>query len=466
MATSVADLYTQVLGRAPDAAGLAYWESMFGSTVDPAELATFKSVAAVTEPTATPTATVTPSTAAAAPTSYLEQVKSQLTPEQYQQLVAPLMFTANENFGGNVQDYQAQLVTPLDTSKLNFPKQVDANTAGVRQIADGFISTEPTMVNGVPVYAKYDPSGQLAAYQGDNKSATTWTNGENRLVGNWDPSGKAAPISIGSQTGLFNTGYHWNDIRDNLEAAAVVAGNYFLPGSSMLTSQLVTQGAQENLNTDAGRLANIAAGAAGGLSGNTANYGKIGEAAGITSAPTSSLTAEQLATANATSDPIAAANAMKGWTIADIPYLQSIGASAELISLAEANNANLSSASGGGPSGGTVTPVTGGTTNPLSNLTPSQITTLAKAGINVAGILGAGAAVGGIAGGIGGGSAGGGMLTQQDRSGVSSGSAQYSPEYYQAIQAKYNQMMPQQPRDVTTDLKSWYETKYAPKVTQ
>ena len=50
--TTVADLYTQVLGRAPDAGGLAYWESMFGPTVDTTELGTFLSVANVTEPTA------------------------------------------------------------------------------------------------------------------------------------------------------------------------------------------------------------------------------------------------------------------------------------------------------------------------------------------------------------------------------------------------------------------------------
>jgi hypothetical protein len=104
-------------------------------------------------------------------------------------------------------------------------------------------------------------------------------------------------------------------------------------------------------------------------------------------------------------------------------------------------------------------PTTPTTTNPLSNLTPSQIATLAKAGINVAGILAGGAAVGGLMGG--GGSF---NLPSQNRAGISSGSAQYSPEYYQQLQAKYNQMMPAQPRDVTTELKNWYETKYAPKV--
>ena len=101
-------------------------------------------------------------------------------------------------------------------------------------------------------------------------------------------------------------------------------------------------------------------------------------------------------------------------------------------------------------------------TDPLTaawnGLTASEAANLAKAGVSLAGLLGGTAALGNLVGG------GVDMVTlpAQNRAGVSSGSAQYSPEYYQAIQAKYNQMMPQQPRDVTTDLKSWYETKYAP----
>jgi hypothetical protein len=50
---------------------------------------------------------------------------------------------------------------------------------------------------------------------------------------------------------------NWVDLRDTAEAAAVVAGNYYLPGSSMVTSNLVTNGAQEQLNSDLGRVAKI-----------------------------------------------------------------------------------------------------------------------------------------------------------------------------------------------------------------
>lgn len=45
MANTVEELYTQVLGRAPDAEGLAYWKNAFGGSVDPAEQASFMQAA-------------------------------------------------------------------------------------------------------------------------------------------------------------------------------------------------------------------------------------------------------------------------------------------------------------------------------------------------------------------------------------------------------------------------------------
>jgi hypothetical protein len=44
--TSVEDLYGSVLGRASDPGGLAYWSDMFGPTIEPNEIETFRSVAA------------------------------------------------------------------------------------------------------------------------------------------------------------------------------------------------------------------------------------------------------------------------------------------------------------------------------------------------------------------------------------------------------------------------------------
>lgn len=44
--TSIEQVYFDVLGRAPDPGGLAYWQSQFGPTVDANELATFQTAAA------------------------------------------------------------------------------------------------------------------------------------------------------------------------------------------------------------------------------------------------------------------------------------------------------------------------------------------------------------------------------------------------------------------------------------
>ena len=51
---SIADAYQRVLGRAPSASEVTYWQSQFGSDVDPTELSTF-SVAAQPERAAAPT---------------------------------------------------------------------------------------------------------------------------------------------------------------------------------------------------------------------------------------------------------------------------------------------------------------------------------------------------------------------------------------------------------------------------
>jgi len=65
----------------------------------------------------------------------------------------------------------------------------------------------------------------------------------------------------------------WTDIRDTAESAGVVAGNYVLPGSSLVTSKLVSQGSQDQLNSGLGQIAQLASGGAGAYEGNLANYG-------------------------------------------------------------------------------------------------------------------------------------------------------------------------------------------------
>ena len=65
----------------------------------------------------------------------------------------------------------------------------------------------------------------------------------------------------------------WTDIRDTLESGAVLAGNYLLPGSSLVTSQLVSEGSKNQLGSTLGQLAQLGTGGYGALEGNLANYG-------------------------------------------------------------------------------------------------------------------------------------------------------------------------------------------------
>lgn len=55
----------------------------------------------------------------------------------------------------------------------------------------------------------------------------------------------------------------WTDVRDTAESAGSVAGNYFLPGSGLITSQLVSNGAKQQLGSGLGQLAMLGSGLAG-----------------------------------------------------------------------------------------------------------------------------------------------------------------------------------------------------------
>lgn len=250
---------------------------------------------------------------------------------------------------------------------------------------------------------------------------------------------------------------NWVDLRDTAQAAAVVAGNYYLPGSSLLTSKLVTGGAQDKLNSDIGRVANVAAGVSGGVAGNGANYGKLGEAAGLTSGAANTASAAQTAADAQFLAADASQLAAQGLSQAAIEQ-NLVGAGVN--SFAAADAAQLALQGIPPEQMSTMLAQSSGAETIFSNpavtksLTANQIAQLAKAGIAIAGAAGVANAAGGT---------GGFDLTQQDRSGFSSGSANYSPEYYAAIQNKYNQYMPQaKGADITTDLKNWYETKYTP----
>lgn len=58
-------------------------------------------------------------------------------------------------------------------------------------------------------------------------------------------------------------GHGWNSIRDALETAGTLVGNYYLPGSSLVTSHLTSHGSQDQLNSPLGQLAQLGTGGAG-----------------------------------------------------------------------------------------------------------------------------------------------------------------------------------------------------------
>jgi len=78
----------------------------------------------------------------------------------------------------------------------------------------------------------------------------------------------------------------WTSLRDAIQSVASVAGNYFFPGSGIITSRLVSQGAQKMLGSPLGQMAMMGSGIYGGAQGNLGNYGKTWDAiAGAGDAP-------------------------------------------------------------------------------------------------------------------------------------------------------------------------------------
>ena len=90
---------------------------------------------------------------------------------------------------------------------------------------------------------------------------------------------------------------------------------------------------------------------------------------------------------------------------------------------------------------------TGAGASALSSLTPAQIANLAKAGISVAGLMGAGNAIS---------NAGGGTTTAAGVSIPTQGTPQYNADYFSRVQGAYNQALPGMPRDVVSNLAAWY----------
>lgn len=86
--------------------------------------------------------------------------------------------------------------------------------------------------------------------------------------------------TINPKTGLIEFGF-FTDIRDAFESVAVVVGNYYLPGSSVVTSGLASKGSQKQLGSTLGQIATMGSGVAGAAAGNLSNYGKLLNSVGL-----------------------------------------------------------------------------------------------------------------------------------------------------------------------------------------
>ena len=176
MATTIEDLYQQVLGRAPDPGGLLNWQNAFGTgPLTQEEINLFVQSAA-------PELAVThyqPNIPIAAPN---QQSLQATNPALYNSIVNNLQSIADESWGGKIQPYQYQIIAPLDTSQVNAPKQLEkepavyrtvqtdegpqkqlvsgGNIKGANPLYDenynitGYTSKNVTYVNQIPIVAK------------------------------------------------------------------------------------------------------------------------------------------------------------------------------------------------------------------------------------------------------------------------------------------------------------------------
>jgi hypothetical protein len=214
--------------------------------------------------------------------TYIEQLKK-ANPTAYAQLEGLMSYSANEAFGGKPQDWQAQIFTNLDTSKLDAPKSISTGKyvdvpvyvydewlgqipAGTQKqwqqgetpkgfnpayelVQSGELTPEQRltgytkdlgMVNGLPVVANYDIEGNLTGYNSPTQYRN-WINGKQSVSGRWDAEGNSTPRQFAGGGGGFFGGLvgdiggaigdiaeSFGDLaKSDLGKAALLAGAYY-----------------------------------------------------------------------------------------------------------------------------------------------------------------------------------------------------------------------------------------------
>jgi hypothetical protein len=212
--------------------------------------------------------------------SYLDQIKA-ADPAAYAKIAKLAQYTANDKFGGQIQDYQAQIFTPLSAdvlAKANSTegrvRKEDSTYLGDGQYDYNFTGYTKDLgkVNGVPVTAVYDTEGKLTGYQGDT-GTRSFIDGQHSVSGAWDASGKPVPQSYSSKGGGV-LGSIAGELAGGLGGYLPTLANLVLPGAGLAIS-----GANAALNGGdlGGLLKNLAISQAIGQSGLT---GSVADATG------------------------------------------------------------------------------------------------------------------------------------------------------------------------------------------
>jgi hypothetical protein len=198
------------------------------------------------------------------------------SPEAYNQIKGLAQNTANENFGGKVQDWQVQLFTPLDPAKAGIPTQLDmtpgrtevrtggddngtfqynveippqVKTQGVsfNENTGGYTLDKPVRVNGLDVYVSYDANGKVTGY---TSPAATWLNDKDHVFGRWNADGSANPLGTRSTGGGFVKGVS-NDLAGVLSELGPVwtAAKIAYPALNLVDVGLDVGRSEVNLGT-------------------------------------------------------------------------------------------------------------------------------------------------------------------------------------------------------------------------
>jgi hypothetical protein len=302
MATTVEQLYTQILGRQPDAEGLAFWQSAFGNSVDAAEQASFMQSVQSVLASAPPA-----QQAVLAPKLVAESVATGLPVTTVAASVPPPPAPTTESIVANLtQQILGQGTTDKWTGEGKGSPQ--ANAADMANILAGIGITDVTQFGQI--------QKTVVDENGNESVVTTYGNKvTGQEVPNTYSERQTGNAFGGTFSGKGNTGYR-------VEFDAQGKPLFYTTGAS---SSDVPSWVKPALILGAAYFGLDAAGLLGGLGGSAAAGLTAAEAAGLglTAAEASALglSAAEFAAAAGTAGAVAGTVGTTGLTMAELAQL-------------------------------------------------------------------------------------------------------------------------------------------------